>query len=60
LRHDDEANIVLFDPDVVDILDQHLDQDHEQTILLDPEQWSERGLLQRVVERVSETVHHWL
>jgi cardiolipin synthase len=60
LRHDDEANIVLFDPDVVDILDQHLDDDHEQTILLDPERWSERGLLQRVVERVSETVNHWL
>lgn len=60
LRHDDEANIVLFDPAVVDVLDAHLDQDHEQTILLDPERWSERGLLQRVVERVSETVQHWL
>ena len=60
LRHDDEANIVLFDADLVDILDRDLDDDHQKTILLDPERWSERGLLQRVVERVSETVHHWL
>jgi len=60
LRHDDEANIVLFDADLVDILDRDLDDDHQETILLDPERWSERGLLQRVVERVSETVHHWL
>lgn len=60
LRHDDEANIVIFDPDVVDILDRHLDEDHEQTILLDPERWAERGVLQRVAERVSETVNHWL
>jgi len=60
LRHDDEANIVLFDPNVVDILDSDLDNDRENTILLDPERWSERGLLQRVVERVSETVQHWL
>ena len=60
LRHDDEANIVVFDPDVVETLDRHLDDDHEHTILLDPERWSERGLLQRVAERVSETVNHWL
>lgn len=60
LRHDDEANIVIFDPKIVDILDTDLDTDHEQTILLDPERWRERGLLQKVVERVSETIGHWL
>jgi cardiolipin synthase len=60
LRHDDEANIVIFDPAVVQVLDQHLDQDLENTILLDPAQWADRGMLQRVAERVSETVNHWL
>ena len=60
LRHDDEANIVIFDPAVVQVLDEHLDEDLENTILLDPAQWADRGMLQRVAERVSETVNHWL
>lgn len=60
LRHDDEANIVIFDPAVVSTLDADLDDDMRSTILLDPKQWAERGLLQRMAERVSETVHHWL
>ena len=55
LRHD-----VIFDPGVVEVLDQHLDEDLEHTILLDPTQWADRGMLQRVAERVSETVNHWL
>ncbi len=60
LRHDDEANIVVFDPAVVAVLDQHLDDDLVHCVLLDPDEWAERGLLQRVAERVSETVNHWL
>lgn len=60
LRHDDEANIVVFDPDIVDVLDQHLDDDMKSTKLLDPQEWASRGMLQRVAERVSETVNHWL
>ena len=60
LRHDDEANIVVFDPEVVTVLDQHFDEDLEHCELLDPEEWAERGLFQRVAERVTETVNHWL
>ena len=60
LRHDDEANIVIFDPAVVSELDADLDDDMRSTIVLDPERWAERGLLQRMAERVSETVNHWL
>ncbi len=60
LRHDDEANIVVFDPDVVAVLDRHLDEDLEHCILLDPQEWADRGLFQRVAERVTETVNHWL
>ena len=60
LRHDDEANIVVFDPAVVSELDADLDNDMQSTIVLDPERWAERGMLQRMAERVSETVHHWL
>jgi len=60
LRHDDEANIVVFDPDVVAVLDRHLDEDLEHCVLLDPQEWADRGLFQRVAERVTETVNHWL
>ena len=60
LRHDDEANIVVFDPEVIDVLDRHLDEDLEHCVLLDPQEWADRGLFQRVAERVTETVNHWL
>lgn len=60
LRHDDEANIVVFDPDVVAVLDEHLDDDMRSTVMLDPARWADRGMFQRVAERVSETVNHWL
>ena len=60
LRHDDEANIVVFDPDVIAVLDRHLDEDLEHCVLLDPQEWADRGLFQRVAERVTETVNHWL
>lgn len=60
LRHDDEANIVVFDPAVIAVLDRHFDEDLEHCVLLDPQQWADRGLFQRVAERVSETVNHWL
>jgi hypothetical protein len=29
-------------------------------VLLDPQEWAARGLFQRVAERVTETVNHWL
>lgn len=60
LRHDDEANIVVFDPDVIAVLDRHFDEDLEHCMLLDPQEWADRGLFQRVAERVTETVNHWL
>lgn len=60
LRHDDEANIVVFDPEVVAVLDAHLDDDLEHCVLLDPQEWADRGLFQRVAERVSGSVNHWL
>lgn len=60
IRHDDEANLVVVDPAVVAVLDRHLDDDMDSTIVLDPQRWAERGLVQRVAERVSETVNHWL
>jgi cardiolipin synthase len=60
LRHDDEANIVVFDPDVIAVLDRHLDEDLKHCVLLDPQEWADRGLFQRVAERVTETVNHWL
>jgi len=59
-QFDEETNVVIFDPDVVTLLDRHLDDDHEHSTLLDPADWAERGLLQRTAERVSGVVSGWL
>ena len=59
-QFDEETNAVIFDPDVVAVLDRHLDDDHEHSTLLDPADWAERGLLQRAAEKASGIVSSWL
>jgi hypothetical protein len=44
----------------VDVLDRHLDDDHEHSTLLDPADWAERGLLQRAAEKAIGIVSSWL
>jgi hypothetical protein len=51
---------VLFDPDLVDVLDAHLSDDLASSERLDPADWAERGLLQRAGERLTEVVNRWL
>lgn len=60
MQHDEEANVVIVDEDVVSILDEHLDHDLTQTIELDPSRWADRSFIQRGVERVSTVVDKWL
>ncbi|MEP4652682.1 MAG: phospholipase D-like domain-containing protein [Ilumatobacter sp.] len=60
MQHDEEANVVIVDEDVVAILDEHLDHDLTQSIELDPSRWAERSFVQRSAEKVSTVVEKWL
>lgn len=60
MQHDEETNVVIVDPDVVSILDEHFDHDLESSIELDPSRWADRGLSQKVAEKVSTVVDKWL
>jgi cardiolipin synthase len=60
LQFDEETNVVIFDPDVVGVLDRHLDDDHQHSTVLDPSDWAERGALQRAGEKVVDIVKRWL
>ena len=60
MQHDEEANVVLVDEDVVSVLDLHLDDDLTKSIELDPSRWADRGLSQRMAEKVSTVVEKWL
>ena len=59
-QFDEEANVILFDPGLVDILDAHLDDDLRSSEQIDPADWAERGLLQRAGERLSDVASRWL
>ena len=59
-QFDEETNALIFDPDVVAVLDRHLDDDHEHSTLIDPADWAERGLLQRAAEKATGIVGSWL
>ncbi len=48
---DDEINLVVIDPDIVDQLDAQFDRDVRHSIQLDPSRWTHRPLTQRIRER---------
>ena len=50
---DDEVNVVVFDPEVVRILDADFDADLSASEPVDPGAWPERGLAQRALEAVA-------
>jgi cardiolipin synthase len=56
LSHDDEVLMVLFDEELVAELDRHFDDDTARSTLVDPADWSERGVLQRLRERAAGVV----
>jgi cardiolipin synthase len=59
-RLDEEANVVIFDRHVVSVLDDHFEHDLESSSIIDPAEWSERGPVQRLGERVVGAVSGWL
>jgi cardiolipin synthase A/B len=56
LGHNEEANIVVFDSDVIDVLDQHFEEDLRRSEPVDPAEWKDRGPLQRAAEKVTELI----
>ena len=60
MQHDEEANVVIVDEELVSILDEHLEEDLSESIELDPARWADRGFLQKGVERVTTVVEKWL
>lgn len=58
-QYDEETNVIIFDPDVVDILDAHLRDDLGSSRALDPADWADRGLMQRAAEKATEVVSGW-
>ncbi|MDQ4070435.1 MAG: phospholipase D-like domain-containing protein [Actinomycetota bacterium] len=53
LMLDDEVSVVVFDPEVVGILDDHFDADLAASKPVDPREWPDRGLAQRALELVA-------
>jgi cardiolipin synthase A/B len=60
MQHDEEANVVIVDDEVVSILDDHFDDDLTKSIELDPSRWAERSIPQKMAERVTTVVEKWL
>lgn len=57
---DEECDLVMFDDDVVSVIDRHFDDDLQHCVELDPERWAQRTLLQRLGERVTGWFDRWL
>lgn len=53
LHADEEINLVALDPEVVDTLDDHFDDDLEQSIRIIPGRWHKRSVAQRAAECLS-------
>lgn len=60
MQHDEEANVVIVDAEVVATLDEHLDEDVENSVELDPSRWADRSIPQKMAEKVSTVVERWL
>jgi len=55
---DEEINLVILDPEVVRVLDEHFDRDVEASIQIERGRWERRSVPQRVFERISRTARH--
>lgn len=52
-RHNEECNLIVLDPEIVERFDAHFDDDLELAVELDLSRWEDRSLGQRALERVS-------
>ena len=60
LRQNEEANLVVLDPDVVAVLDRHFAADLAQSDPVDPDRWADRGAVQRIKETATELLDEQL
>ena len=58
-QYDEATNVIIFDPDVVDVLDAHFRDDLRSSRALDPADWADRGPMQQAAEKASEVVSGW-
>jgi cardiolipin synthase A/B len=56
LRHDEECDLVVFDPDFTRQLDEDLEEDLRHSVPVDPSDWADRGLVQRFQETVADAI----
>jgi cardiolipin synthase A/B len=56
LRHDEECDLVVFDPELTAVLDRDFADDLLVSSRVDPEEWADRGVVQRVQERVADAI----
>ena len=52
LKCDEEINMVIFDPTIVQTLNRHFEQDLERSVRIDPRRWKRRSFTQRVKEHL--------
>ena len=55
---DEEINLVVLDDDVVATLDEQFDEDLERSDSVQPGEWEDRSLTQRVMEGLTRPLHH--
>jgi cardiolipin synthase len=60
LRQNEEANLVVFDPDVVAVLDRHFAEDVGVSEPVDPDRWAQRGAMQHSAEAATDLVDEQL
>jgi cardiolipin synthase len=53
LHADEEINLVAMDPQVVEILDRHFEEDLERSVRIRSSRWRKRSVIQRVAERIT-------
>ena len=50
LRKDEEVNLVVFDPELVEVLDAHFEEDRQRAKPIEPSGWEDRSPVQRAKE----------
>jgi cardiolipin synthase A/B len=60
VRWDEECDIVVIDPDLVDCLDADFDTDLQDAVRVTEEEWAQRGLLQRAQETVASALDRFV
>ena len=60
LDHDEEVVLVVLDGDFTAELDRDYDCDLARSVLIDPERWRDRSMLQRAMEAATSPLRRWL